>query len=108
MIVVMRPAATKREIEEVQRTVEQHGLRAFVSSGEERTVIGVVGAEVEKVAHLATLPGVEQVIRVTRPYKLASVEHHPERTRVRVTTSRSVPAISRWSAGRARSSRATS
>ena len=84
MIVVMRPAATKREIEEVQRTVEQHGLRAFVSSGEERTVIGVVGAEVEKVAHLATLPGVEQVIRVTRPYKLASVEHHPERTRVRV------------------------
>jgi len=84
MIVVMRPAATEREIEEVQRTVEQHGLRAFVSSGEERTVIGVVGAEVEKVAHLATLPGVEQVIRVTRPYKLASVEHHPERTRVRV------------------------
>ncbi len=84
MIVVMRPAATRREVEEVQRTVEEHGLRAFVSSGEERTVIGVVGAEVEKVAHLATLPGVEQVIRVTRPYKLASIEHQPERTRVRV------------------------
>ena len=52
--------------------------------GEERIVIGVVGAGVERVEHVASMPGVEQVMRVSKPYKLASSEHHPERTRVRV------------------------
>ena len=84
MIVVMRPTATHEEIDGVRRTVEEHGLEAFVSVGEERTVIGVVGSDVERVAHIGTLPGVEQVIRISSPYKLASAEHQPERTRVRV------------------------
>jgi 3-deoxy-7-phosphoheptulonate synthase len=84
MIVVMRPTATQEEVDGVRRTVEEHGLEAFVSIGEERTVIGVVGSDVERVSHLGTLPGVEQVIRISSPYKLASAEHQPERTRVRV------------------------
>ncbi len=84
MIVVMRWGASGTEIDEVKRTIEAHGLEAFLSAGEERTVIGVVGAEVERVEHIASLPGVEQVIRVSRPYKLASREHHPDRTQVRV------------------------
>ncbi len=84
MIVVMRPGATREQIAQVQHAVEEHGLDAFVSEGEERTVIGVVGTDLERVAHLGTLEGVEQVVRITQPYKLASVEHHHERTRVRV------------------------
>jgi len=84
MIVVMRTGATGEEIEEVRRTIEENDLEAFVSVGEERTVIGVVGPDVERVEHIISLPGVEQVIRVTKPYKLASREHHPDRTRVRV------------------------
>ncbi len=84
MIVVMRPAATQQEVDRVRLAIEAHGLQAFVSVGQERTVIGVVGSEVDRVAHLGSLPGVEQVIRVSQPYKLASVEHHPERTRVLV------------------------
>jgi 3-deoxy-7-phosphoheptulonate synthase len=84
MIVVMRPTATQEEVEGVKRVVEEHGLEAFLSVGEERTVIGVVGSDVERVSHLGTLPGVEQVIRISSPYKLASSEHQPERTRVRV------------------------
>jgi 3-deoxy-7-phosphoheptulonate synthase len=84
MIVVMRTGATREEIDEVVRTIEAHDLSAFLSKGEERTVIGVVGAHVEKVEHLGSLPAVEQVIRVTVPYKLASREHHPDPTRVRV------------------------
>jgi 3-deoxy-7-phosphoheptulonate synthase len=84
MIVVMRPTATQREIDSVKRTIEDADLEAFLSVGEERTVIGVVGSELERMAHLGSLPGVEQVIRVTQPYKLAGIEHHPERTRVRV------------------------
>jgi 3-deoxy-7-phosphoheptulonate synthase len=84
MIVVMRPTATQEEVDGVKRVVEEHGLDAFLSVGEERTVLGVVGSDVERVAHLGTLPGVEQVIRISSPYKLASSEHQPERTRVRV------------------------
>ncbi|MGH2358903.1 MAG: 3-deoxy-7-phosphoheptulonate synthase, partial [Candidatus Limnocylindria bacterium] len=80
----MRPTATTEEVGAVRHAVEEHGLEAFVSVGEERTVIGVVGADVDRVAHLGSLPGVEQVIRVTQPYKLASVEHYPQRTRVRI------------------------
>ena len=88
MIVVMRPTATQEDVEGVKRTVEEHGLEAFLSVGEERTVIGVVGSDVERVAHLGTLPGVEQVIRISTPYKLASSEHQKERTRVRVNGGR--------------------
>ncbi len=84
MIVVMRPGATQQQVGQVRRTIEEHALQAFVSVGQERTVIGVVGSEVDRVAHLGSLPGVEQVIRVSQPYKLASVEHHPDRTRVLV------------------------
>ena len=84
MIVVMRPTATREEVRQVQEEIEANGLEAFVSVGEERTVIGVVGAEIERASHLGTFPGVEQVVRITQPYKLASIEHHPEPTRVRV------------------------
>ena len=72
MIVVMRPTATQDEVDGVRRTVEENGLEAFISVGEERTVIGVVGSDLERVAHLGTLDGVEQVIRISSPYKLAS------------------------------------
>lgn len=84
MIVVMRPGATTGQVDEVRRTIEAHGLQAFVSVGQERTIIGVVGAEIERVSHIGMLPGIDQVIRVTHPYKLASREHHAEGTRVRV------------------------
>jgi len=84
MIVVMRPTATQDEVDGVRRTVEENGLEAFISVGEERTVIGVVGKDLERVAHLGTLDGVEQVIRISSPYKLASSEHQVERTRVRI------------------------
>jgi 3-deoxy-7-phosphoheptulonate synthase len=84
MIVVMKTGATRDEIDEVRRTIEAHDLQAFVSTGEERTVIGVVGADVGRVEHRGSLPAVDQIVRITQPYKLASIEHHPERSRVRV------------------------
>jgi 3-deoxy-7-phosphoheptulonate synthase len=83
MIVVMRPSATQQEVDGVRRSIEEHGLEAFLSVGEERTVIGVVG-DVERISHLGTLPGVDQVIRVSSPYKLASIQEPGERTRVRI------------------------
>jgi 3-deoxy-7-phosphoheptulonate synthase len=83
MIVVMRPTATQDEVDGVKRSIEEHGLEAFLSVGDERTVIGVVG-DVERISHLGTLPGVDQVIRVSSPYKLASIQEPGERTRVRI------------------------
>jgi 3-deoxy-7-phosphoheptulonate synthase len=84
MIVVMRTGADRSEIEQVKRSIEEHGLQAYVSVGEERTVIGVVGQDVERVEHLVSMPGVEQLVRISKPYKLASREHHPDRSSVRV------------------------
>lgn len=86
MIVVMRTGVEWSAVEEVKQAIEAHGLEAYVMVGEERNVIGVVGQGVERVAHLASMPGVEQVVRVSKPYKLASSEHHKDRTRVRVGT----------------------
>jgi 3-deoxy-7-phosphoheptulonate synthase len=84
MIVVMRPGATPGEVDAVCELIRNEGLEAFVSEGQERVVIGVVGTEIERVSHLGTMPGVEQAIRVTHPYKLSSLEHHPDRTRIQV------------------------
>ncbi len=84
MIVVMKTGATVEQIDNVKREIEANGLEAYVSQGEERTVIGVVGNGVERVERVIQFPGVEQTIRVTKPYKLTSREHHPDRTRVRV------------------------
>ena len=84
MIIVMRTEADQEEIEAVKRAVAEEGLETYVMVGEERTVMGVVGVGVERVQHVEVMPGVEHLIRVSKPYKLASNEHHPDRTRVRV------------------------
>jgi len=86
MIVVMRHDATEEEIQRVIAFIEsKRDLRAHVSRGVERTVIGVIGhVYPELQGELETLPGVEEVLRVTKPYKLASREFHPDDTLVRV------------------------
>ncbi len=84
MIIVMRTGAAQDEIEDVKQAVADEGLETYVMVGEERTVMGVVGVGVERVQHLESMPGVEQMIRVSKPYKLASNEHHPDRSSVRV------------------------
>ena len=51
MIVVMRPTATPEDVAGVKRTIEENGLEAFLSVGDERTVIGVVGSDLEPLSH---------------------------------------------------------
>ena len=62
-----------------------HGLGTHVSTGEERTVIGLIG-DVRRLdpAALARLPGVERAVRILRPYKLASREHQPGGSQVTI------------------------
>jgi 3-deoxy-7-phosphoheptulonate synthase len=84
MIIVMRTEAAQEEIDEVKQAVAEEGLETYVMVGQERIVMGVVGVGVERVQHLETMPGVEKMIRVSKPYKLASNEHHPDRSSIPV------------------------
>lgn len=79
MMIIMRTDASPQEIATVVERIETSGLRAHLSQGEERTVIGAVGdgRPVLKDQFLH-LPGVDRVIPITRPYKLASREFIPE------------------------------
>ncbi|MCU0294334.1 MAG: 3-deoxy-7-phosphoheptulonate synthase, partial [Thermoanaerobaculaceae bacterium] len=84
MIIVMRTGAAQEEIDAVKKAVAEEGLETYVMVGEERIVLGVVGVGVERVQHVELMAGVEQCIRVSKPYKLASSEHHPDRSSIRV------------------------
>ena len=81
MMIIMRTDATPDQIGHVVERVESFGLRAHLSTGEERTVIGAIGdgRPVDKDLFLY-LPGVDRVVPITRPYKLASREFRPQNT----------------------------
>lgn len=75
-MIIMNSDATREQVEHVVREVEKYGLRADVSRGDFRTVIGLVGDE-RKIPfdHFAILPGVKEARMVETPYKLISREY---------------------------------
>src|SRR5437763_11667472 len=97
MIVVMKSQCEDKDIDHVLTYLTNHGLSGHPSRGVERTVIGVLGAVGPSGTPgsigginptigeaLEALPSVESVLRVSKPYKLASREFHPEDTQVAV------------------------
>ncbi|MCD6139158.1 MAG: 3-deoxy-7-phosphoheptulonate synthase [Deltaproteobacteria bacterium] len=76
MIIVMKKGAEQKEIDDVTRWIESVGYRAHLSKGVERTIIGAVGDERGKVflKSAEMMPGVEKVVPILQPYKLASRE----------------------------------
>jgi 3-deoxy-7-phosphoheptulonate synthase len=85
VIVVMAPAADAPAIEHVIARLVERGFDVHRSTGAERTVLGVVGPTQElDTAELELLPGVEEVVRVSTPYKLVSRAFHPDDTLVKV------------------------
>jgi 3-deoxy-7-phosphoheptulonate synthase len=79
MMIIMHTDATQGEIKAVVERVEVNGLQAHLSEGEERTVIGVVGdGRMLYQDQFLHLPGVDRVIPISRPYKIASREFIPE------------------------------
>ncbi len=79
MIIVLKPDATKKQIHHLVEKIKELGLKAMVSEGTERTIIGVIGPEdVLRVQPLEVFPGVEKVMPVLKPYKLVSREFKPE------------------------------
>ncbi len=84
MIIVLKDA-DKKTIELISKEIEAKGLTPHVSKGKERTIIGAIGDErLLDIEHLKSLPGVEKVVPILAPYKLASREFHPEDTVIKV------------------------
>lgn len=81
MMIIMRADATQEEISTVVSRVEVAGLRAHLSRGEERTIIGAIGdgRPVNRDQFLV-LPGVDRIVPISRPYKIASREFSPNNT----------------------------
>src|SRR5438477_3784433 len=79
MIVILKPGADETLVKDIVSQIENLGLQAHLSRGQFRTVIGVVGEEHKIDAeHLKAITGVEQVLPIMKPYKLASREFHKE------------------------------
>ena len=78
MLVVMRDHASQETIDHVVDILREHGAEAHLSQGEVKTIIGVIGErEVIYTLELEGLPGVEEVVRVLKPYKLVTREFQP-------------------------------
>ncbi len=84
MIIVLKPDVRAEELKALEEKIQSHGNKCQVVEGAERRVLAVLGTVSFDAAELRDLPGVAQVLRVGRPYKLASREVKPERTVVRV------------------------
>ena len=87
MIVVMQPGAAETSIAAVVSRIKELGLDAHLSSGEQRTIVGVVGTTplpptLDEM--LEAYAEVEQVLRVTKKYKLSGWDFHPEKTIIKV------------------------
>jgi 3-deoxy-7-phosphoheptulonate synthase len=81
MIVVMKPGASQRQVEHVIALIEQLGLRSHVIVGTERTVVAALGEKRDGAKQaLETGEGVEKVVPILAPYKMASTEVKKERT----------------------------
>jgi 3-deoxy-7-phosphoheptulonate synthase len=88
MLVVMQAQATEEQVRAVCEKIESLGYRPHSIPGAQRTAIGITGnkGEIDSGA-LEELPGVQEVIRVTKPYKLVSRDTKPDTTIVRFPTS---------------------
>jgi 3-deoxy-7-phosphoheptulonate synthase len=79
MIIVMQPGATKRDVSHLVEKIKKLGLKPWVSAGVERTIVGVIGEEdVIRIQPLEAFPGVEKVLPILKPYKLASRDFKKE------------------------------
>ncbi len=85
MIIVFRKDATNKEVDDLIQRIEKLGLKAMVSRGTERTIIGVIGPEdIIRLQPLEIYPGVDKVMQVLTPYKLVSRDFKREPSVVKI------------------------
>lgn len=79
MIVIMNPDANNVEIENVVKAIENVGLTAQIMEGTEQKIVGMIGDKrnIDPLA-LEALPGVDHTVAISKSYKLASREFHPQ------------------------------
>jgi 3-deoxy-7-phosphoheptulonate synthase len=87
MIVVLSQTATAAEIDQISRRIKRLGCDVQHIDGEERSVLAVVGTPQFSTSELSQMSGVAQVMRIGRPYKLASREVRRERSCVKIGSS---------------------
>src|SRR5438132_11982948 len=81
MLIVMRHGAADEEIQRVVATIEEMGYQARPMPGKQRTTVGLVGNDGRvDGSRLAALPGVQEILHVTKPYKQVSREWQAEST----------------------------
>jgi len=85
MLIVMKADATDSQVEAVVRIIQSLGYKPHSMRGATRTAIGITGNQgpVDP-SHFENLPGVAEAIRVSKPYKLITLDLRPEKTVVRV------------------------
>jgi 3-deoxy-7-phosphoheptulonate synthase len=87
-IIVLKPGTTEEELRHIVKKLESRGLQANISKGTERTIIGVIG-DTSKITEeeensIRVMPGVEEAMRILKPYKLASRDFRAEDTIINV------------------------
>lgn len=81
MIVITGNTTPEEQIQDIISAIEKEGLQVHLSRGNDRTVIGLIGTVEPKLAeHLRQMKGVENVVKISKSYKLASRDFHPEDT----------------------------
>ena len=85
MLIVMKADATDSQVEAVLRVIEELGFKGHPMPGATRTAIGITGNQgAVDPSHFENLAGVSEAIRVSKPYKLITLDLRPEKTVVRV------------------------
>ncbi len=85
MIIVLKPNHTEDDLHRIVQRLEDLGLGAHISKGEHRTIIGAIGDErILREIPMESLPGVESVLPILKPYKLVSREFKSENTVIQV------------------------
>lgn len=85
MIIVMEANAVPEQIQQVSSKLEEKGFQVHLSQGVERTIIGAIGQKTAATMELfETLPGVEKVVPIAQPFKMASREFKPDNSLIKV------------------------
>ena len=91
MVIIMKPNFTRSQLEAAIREMEAAGVKVMISKGSETTILGAEGNafRIDK-EKMEQMPGVERVMAVTEPYKLANRKYHPDDTVIALPNGKTV------------------
>ena len=94
-IIVLQQSVTEQDVRSIVRKLEHRGLKANISKGTERTIIGVIG-DTSKITEeeensFRVMNGVEEVMRILKPFKLASRDFRKEDTSIDIKGKKGEP-----------------